>query len=628
MVRTLILRLACVAALTACALPSLSAQQVTPPKKKVALLVGVNAYQDAQVFPQLKHAEDDVNDMAAALRKLEFKVVVLKGPDATRDGFRKALKALLKGTSENDEVGHGDLVLVMFSGHGQQLPIEPEEFDDWLKDLKDSGLKDRESEQPVYRKIYEAEISRDASRHHRDEPYFCPWDAQNQKANHLIKLNDVVHELKKAGGQNLVFVDACRTQPDDGSRCSKGVQGSENFLQNENDTIVYFSCKGGQRSYEDDTIKHGFFTECLLKGLQGDAFVDGVLTWNSLAHHVETMMMDDTKLRGRIRMAARGRADDKSTTDGGSGTRQADDTASYQVPVQSGSIDEAVLYRVPPWRPGGWEPMGAHGEAIPANFDIRNKGLVLAEKNRVFPRALRGPYDQNHNPLLRGADGKPVLLTLRLVTGRRPFYMLETKVWNDLYALFSSQAATVAGNKWKLGTQKFANPGRLPVTNVAVQEADAFSKWLKEKVFNQQPVDVRLPSKEEWDLASGYDGSKPHGGLPENAGPFKPGSAPDIAINSDKPRPVGEAADDVSPFGIRDMAGNGLEWTDNWSDVGREGFVHDEFPNNGNATGVLRGQYWEAPTPRTYADRDGAGTPPLSRRGDWIGFRVVVEVQP
>ena len=93
------------------------------PTRRVALLVGINEYRK-RGFIDLKWAENDVAEMDQELRRLGFdKVVVMKGSSEgelrpTKENIEAQLKGLLA------DVGKDDIVLVMLSGHGQELKVK------------------------------------------------------------------------------------------------------------------------------------------------------------------------------------------------------------------------------------------------------------------------------------------------------------------------------------------------------------------------------------------------------------------------------------------------------------------------------------------------------------------------
>ena len=95
---------------------------------------------------------------------------------------------------------------------------------------------------------------------------------------------------------------------------------------------------------------------------------------------------------------------------------------------------------------------------------------------------------------------------------------------------------------------------------------------------------------------------------------------------------VGAATADRSPFGCRDMFGNGKEWTRSlYAESGKE------VPAEHDSTTlvVLRGRSYMEKEPLSYEElmRKGLGKEPPDTegydevRGD-IGFRIVIETEP
>jgi hypothetical protein len=154
-----------------------------------------------------------------------------------------------------------------------------------------------------------------------------------------------------------------------------------------------------------------------------------------------------------------------------------------------------------------------------------------------------------------------------LVPSLRPddpptFYMMENKVSIEAFQKFAENPkikALIGNDDWRNGAlAKGKNMGignkSLPVTRVALEDAHRFAVAMGGK----------LPSVQQWDKAAGrFEPNHPEGPF---KGPWTLEEDKDkdqIAIDREEKGPleVGKASKDISPFGCRDMAGNGREWT-------------------------------------------------------------------
>jgi serine/threonine protein kinase/formylglycine-generating enzyme required for sulfatase activity len=129
------------------------------------------------------------------------------------------------------------------------------------------------------------------------------------------------------------------------------------------------------------------------------------------------------------------------------------------------------------------------------------------------------------------------------------YYIMVDKVWFGLFKKFAVEPNITIKPGWKT-PQGYIPKDKMPVTNVYALDACRFAKRLGGK----------LPTAEQWDKAAGrYDRPRNHEG--PFRGEWKGIGSVKIALNRTQPMNIGEAEDDVSPHGCRDMAGNGEEWT-------------------------------------------------------------------
>jgi serine/threonine protein kinase len=244
-----------------------------------------------------------------------------------------------------------------------------------------------------------------------------------------------------------------------------------------------------------------------------------------------------------------------------------------------------------------------------------------------------------------------------------PFYIMEDKVWNDLFALFQPNLPA--------GQEKEA--GDLPTLGVDYDKAQPFAQWLGGQ-FGALPLAV------QWDTAAGRYEEKNKGdgpflgtldyvqgvkvslpvaimgakalavtGWTVGQGPLLAASSlashlPDfaaipIAIGRKRPLPVGKAWLDRSWSGCRDMAGNGLEWTRNYKVITE--LEMKKIIGNGAslpplARVVLRGRDFHERDPLLWEDLDSPDDIPFfqAKREKYhvshlanIGFRVVIELR-
>ena len=193
-------------------------------------------------------------------------------------------------------------------------------------------------------------------------------------------------------------------------------------------------------------------------------------------------------------------------------------------------------------------------------------------------------------------------------TNGRPFYLMENKVWNDLYRSFEMAVPdSKPDGKWEkiaahYATQQKVPSGKLPVFDVRFERARDFAKWLKGD----------LPTKEQWDRAAGWQADKEQPGGPYRAP--APGKPLDINVRQNAPVEVTTGECDVSPLGVRQMAGNGKEWT-------RDEFIENDMMLRGRSFTALAPLPYVEFTPTNFASQPAAAPSPT------IGFRVAIEIK-
>ncbi|MCA9092972.1 MAG: SUMF1/EgtB/PvdO family nonheme iron enzyme [Planctomycetaceae bacterium] len=585
--------------------------------KKLALLVGVNKY-ERRGFADLSYAQRDVEELGAELRRLGFETTVLTGDAegelrATRSNIDEHVQKLLQ------DVHKQDIVLLMFSGHGQQFDMK-----------RDDGST-------------------------KNDAFYCPVDAVMGEPESLVSLSLLIDDvLARKGGRNLVLVDACRDLPKDASRGIKGVQGRSISLPEE--TAVFFSCRQGQQSYENQNAGggHGVFTHCVLEGLRGKASINDAVTWSSLVNFVENSMVTEEVRR----FLPEGRR---------------------QEPLLAGNVGRVVLAKVPSIRrrPGGTIPpkavapfdeiqarklQEAWADYLETDVEVRNSiGMRLtlippgefqmgshetAKETAAFtvrtsiPDSEAGNFESEHPQHLVELT-KPFLMgSVEVTKGEfRQFveaekYQTEAEAngkggWG--YALGKFEAR----REYNWRKTGFEQTGDHPVVNVTWNDAVRFCKWLSEK----EGKTYRLPTEAQWEYAcrAGTTGRYYTGNAPEDL----KGSANVRDLISQRIRgmnqsygffefedgtPFTAAVGNYrkNPFGLYDMHGNAMEWCSDWFDeqyYGRSPKENPEGPDIDQSLRVMRGGSWDlTPTFTRSAFRFGVN-PDLAHYS--FGFRVI-----
>jgi hypothetical protein len=187
--------------------------------------------------------------------------------------------------------------------------------------------------------------------------------------------------------------------------------------------------------------------------------------------------------------------------------------------------------------------------ALPPHCVVASGATLKRVGDRVYANRIERASPDGPVPFL--------LITPKPLTDEpRPFYIMETKVWNGLFAKFARENpdAVKDSDVWRPIAEGKLPKGwnaRLPAMDMTAGQAHLCAKWLGGK----------LPSVEQWNKAAGLHDRGDRIGPFE--GPWNPRDKMAIAVNREDegPLPVGSAWQDKSPFGCLDMAGNGLEWT-------------------------------------------------------------------
>jgi TPR repeat protein len=208
-------------------------------EKKLALIIGINDYQEESGLSKLKYAINDANDLAKALQVYGYTTDVLTDSRALRVTIRRHLEDMLKRVDPNSGT-----LLFAFSGHGG----------------KADGA-----------------------------DYLATYDAAADSiAADGIAVNWIKNQLAASNAaRKIMFLDACRSvATPNGKEISAPVEPFARLSESKGLRML-ISTAEGTRSYEDDKLKHGLFTHYVVTGLRGSAAgPDGLITFNRLSDYV------------------------------------------------------------------------------------------------------------------------------------------------------------------------------------------------------------------------------------------------------------------------------------------------------------------------------------------------------
>jgi len=264
---------------------------------------------------------------------------------------------------------------------------------------------------------------------------------------------------------------------------------------------------------------------------------------------------------------------------------------------------------------------------------------VIALDTNLLPNLTQFPdgpavAEKPHRGPAIAEKPKP-LVRFRLIVGNdradvRPFYIMEDKVWNGLFREFAESNPHKLDEDTRWTKDK---PDRVPVFNVDLMEAYWCARWMGGK----------LPSAREWDTAAGFY-------MPEDErekqieGPYispaDPDEKPNVRVDYDFESPEliqpvsmdDPETDDISPYNVRYMAGNGEEFTR--STITSDLTSSKDFKNPQTDV-VFRGKRYEQASqePLTYAVMQEKLT--LQNNNGWgmgrdanrqVSFRVVLPI--
>ncbi len=265
-------------------------------------------------------------------------------------------------------------------------------------------------------------------------------------------------------------------------------------------------------------------------------------------------------------------------------------------------------------------------EAVPAKSTVRTlpKGFQARTEMGLhesgWPKMIESEFD--HEPMIfipegtfiMGANGGALPEEPAHKVQLRPYYIdqHEVTIWQFDKFLDASRHRYLLPKNWIPGDGRTRPDNKnTPVTMVTYKDADAYASW-----SNRQ-----IPTEAQWEMAARSEQSHLY--------PWGPDP-----ITWDKPRvvrkiePVMSYAQDVTPLGVFDLAGNVAEWTQDWFD----GKFFQQFADRtaidptGPAKGSRSLQRVVKGASKTWhvSYREGI---PQEKRLSYVGFRCVLNLE-
>lgn len=507
-------------------LPLLWAQA---PGQKYAILVGINNYEHEKL-PSLKYAEADASELEEVLKSADYRVTLLTGSSKEEDNkptkanIEKKLRSVVRGCRK------GDTLIVAFAGHGLQFV----------------GQKDC---------------------------YFCPQDARPfpTRTDSLVSLNGVYQEIDESfAGMKVLLVDACRDDPNT-DRGARGVN-ADTAPRPPQGVAALFSCRAGERAYENDKLRHGLFFYHVLQGLKGDAADrDKEVTFAGLAAYVS-------------RRVAR----DVSTLIGADFRQSPNLKADYST--------EPVLLVVKdtgtPIRPAKTEPKmpaqdSSSGDGFPVFELVREVDLGKGVKME-FVDIKAGAFSMGS--LDSDSKANPYEKPQHEVKITRDFHLGRFPVTQEQYeAVTGKNPSYYSATGFNSGLVTGLDTRRFPVEHVSWDEAKAFCDQLSKQ--DPQSRKFSLPTEAQWEYAC-RAGTSTRYFFGDD--PAKLDAHAWYAKNSrERPHQVGSKKPNA--WGLYDMQGNVWQHCADWYDEKYYDNSPKEDPpgpDKGEAR-VLRGGCWK-----------------------------------
>lgn len=545
-----------------------------------ALLIGVSQYDKGSGLQDLDFTNADILEFDKVLTKLGYKTQrILNDPSPDSDSYQipthdyieRGITRFLADRFESDSV------ILAFAGHGVHID---------------------------------------------GESYICPRDTVLRERRNLISVDWIHERLAECKATQITFFcDACQeelfsnditlgaqsveagvgetTQRDLDAMMAKYLSESKNGINQRKLTVVQ-SCSPKQFARADRALGHSVFFHYLIEGFQGAADQDG----NGHLEHEELIKYVAVNVRDFV------------------SEKYHDSQIVYGAITGNSDIPLMVFDARPTWMPA---------DCVPTP-DSRLVELPGFEPIRLYSQITLRPQRKtgDQKQPWRTSDGTEMSIELRLVpqlqSGDPPsFYIMRDKVTAGQFRAFEANTsrpldADAQALRQQSDRESGFNADR-PAFLVTGLEAIEFA---------DEVAGGKLPTPQQWDAAFGrFYKQALAAKVKYPVWSARDARHPEWAIDRSDALPVDrDETPDQSPWGVRDMGGNGMELTrfdGDWFMM----IPHQHEPSSM----VLRGRSYREKSPLTVLSWVNAGVPDdiffgtqgvRSPAAD-VSFRVVIE---
>ena len=249
---------------------------------------GVSRYKNESL--NLKYAHKDALDLAAAFMKMKGKnfvdvrVKTLTDSEVTPDGIRQA-KQFLNGSIP------GDTLVVFIAGHGVHERDSRATYYYLTHNTDINDLKGTAADFELVEDLLQGVAPRNK--------LFLMDTCESGEIDEAVQINNAASAGSRGLKPRAARALTITAKPGEKVRPRSWLFQKDRYISNDlsrrSGAIVFSSCRGGEYSYEHDSISNGYFTREIINALGGKALVTGgTINTDALRTYVSDAVAKDT----------------------------------------------------------------------------------------------------------------------------------------------------------------------------------------------------------------------------------------------------------------------------------------------------------------------------------------------